>query len=59
MSSFFLRHVRLADKPWLKVLFANLLWEKNTAEWLADFADKIKRTGRLVSNHLAKIADGQ
>jgi hypothetical protein len=24
--------VRLTDKLWLKVLFTNLLWEKNTAE---------------------------
>jgi hypothetical protein len=30
----------------LKVLFADLLWEKNTAEWLADLVDKLKRTGR-------------
>jgi hypothetical protein len=32
--------VRLADKPWQKVLLADLLWEKNTAEWLADSAAK-------------------
>jgi len=25
----------LADKSWLKVLFSDLLWEKNTAEWLS------------------------
>jgi hypothetical protein len=24
----------LAENKWLKVLFANLLWEKNTADWL-------------------------
>jgi hypothetical protein len=42
----FERPIRLADKPWLKVLFADLLWEKNTAEWLTDLADKLKRTGR-------------
>jgi hypothetical protein len=36
----------LVDKLWLKVLFANLLREKNTAEWLIDLADKLKRTGR-------------
>ena len=34
---------RLADKPWQKVLLADLLWEKNTAEWLADSVDKLKR----------------
>jgi hypothetical protein len=27
-------HVRLADKSWLKVLMAYLLWEKNAAPWL-------------------------
>ena len=26
--------VRLADKPWLKVLLADLLWEKNSVRWL-------------------------
>jgi hypothetical protein len=36
----------LVDKPWLKVLFADLLREKNTAEWLAYLDDKLKRTGR-------------
>jgi hypothetical protein len=36
----------LDDKLWLKVLFADLLREKNTAEWLIDLADKLKRTGR-------------
>jgi len=34
--------VRLADKPWQKVLLADLLWEKNIAEWL------LKRTTSLV-----------
>jgi hypothetical protein len=37
---------RLADKLWLNVLFADLLWEKNIVEWLADLADKLKRTRR-------------
>jgi len=23
----------LADKPWLKVLLADLVWEKNTVRW--------------------------
>ena len=27
-----------------KVLLADLLWEKNTVKWLADSADKLKRT---------------
>jgi hypothetical protein len=36
----------LVDKLWLKVLFVDLLREKNTAEWLIDLADKLKRTGR-------------
>jgi hypothetical protein len=27
------KYVRLVDKPWLKILFADLLWEKNTADW--------------------------
>jgi hypothetical protein len=40
-----LRPVRLADKSWLKVLFADLLWEKNIVEWLIDLADKLKQTG--------------
>jgi hypothetical protein len=35
----------LADKPWLKALFVDFLREKNTAEWLADLANKLKRTG--------------
>jgi hypothetical protein len=39
-------HVCLTDKPWLKVLFVNLLGEKNIVKWLADLADKLKRTGR-------------
>jgi hypothetical protein len=26
---------------------ADLLWEKNNVEWLADSADKFKRTGWL------------
>jgi hypothetical protein len=37
--------VCLAEKPWLEVLFTDLLWEKNTTEWLTDSADKLKRTG--------------
>jgi hypothetical protein len=36
----------LADKPWLKALFVDFLREKNTAEWLADLANKLKRTGQ-------------
>jgi hypothetical protein len=39
ICDFFSSH--LADKPWLKVPFADLLWEKNTAEWLADSVDKL------------------
>jgi len=35
--------IRLADKSWQKVLLADLLWGKNTAEYLADSADKLKR----------------
>lgn len=38
-------HLRLADKTWLKVLFANLLCDKNTTEWLADSVDKLKQIG--------------
>jgi hypothetical protein len=34
--------VRLAE-IWL----AGFLWEKNTAEWLTDLADNLKRTGWL------------
>jgi len=30
--------VRLADQSWLKILFADSLWEKNIVEWLADSA---------------------
>jgi hypothetical protein len=40
------RPVRLTDKPWLKILFADLLWEKNTVEWLANLTDKLKWTWR-------------
>jgi hypothetical protein len=29
-----------ADKSWLKVLFADLLLEKNTVKWLADSTNK-------------------
>jgi hypothetical protein len=29
--------VRLAEKPWLKVLFGDLLWEKNTVHWLKKY----------------------
>jgi hypothetical protein len=36
----------LADKPQLKVMFADSLLEKNTAEWLTDLADKLKQTER-------------
>ena len=36
---------RMVEKLWLKVLFADLLWEKNTTEWLADLTDKLKWTG--------------
>jgi hypothetical protein len=34
----------LSEKSWLKVLFVNLLREKNTVEWLTDSADKLKQT---------------
>jgi hypothetical protein len=27
-------------KPWLKVLFTDLLWEKNTICWLKKYEDK-------------------
>jgi hypothetical protein len=37
--------VRLTKKSWLKVLFVDLLWEKNTTEWLIYSADKSKQTG--------------
>jgi hypothetical protein len=30
----------LAGKLWQKVLFADLLWEKNTIEWLTNSTDK-------------------
>jgi hypothetical protein len=30
---------------WLKVMLASFLREKNTAGWLADLADNLKRTG--------------
>ena len=36
------RLIRLADKPWQKVLLTDLLREKNTARWLT--ANKLKRT---------------
>jgi hypothetical protein len=36
----------LADKSRLKVMFADLLLEKNIAEWLTDLADKLKQTER-------------
>jgi hypothetical protein len=42
--------VRLADKSWLKVLFADLLLEKNTAEWLADLADLLCEKNVTCSN---------
>ena len=38
--------VRLADKPWLKVLLTDLLWEKNTVRWLKKYDLQAKRTGR-------------
>ena len=37
----------LNDKPWQKVLLADLFWEKNTAEWLKDSADKPKQTRQM------------
>jgi hypothetical protein len=43
--------VRLADKPWQKVLLADLLSDKNTIEWLVDSVDKPKQT-RLADNGL-------
>jgi len=35
----------LADKPWLKVLLADLLWEKNTVRWLKSMAYKPNEQG--------------
>jgi hypothetical protein len=29
--------IRLAEKLWLKELFADLLWEKNTVRWLKKY----------------------
>jgi hypothetical protein len=29
-------------KLWLKILFTDLLWEINTAEYLLDYVDKLK-----------------
>jgi hypothetical protein len=39
----------LGRKLWLKVLFADLLYEKNTAEWLIDLVDKLKRSVEYVT----------
>jgi hypothetical protein len=33
----------LGEKLWLKAVFADLLLEKKTAEWLTDSADTLKR----------------
>jgi hypothetical protein len=35
--------VRLAEKPWLKVLFSDLLWEKRTVRWLKKYGFRDKR----------------
>jgi len=35
-----------SEKSWLKVLFADLLWQKNITEWLIDLTNKLKQTGR-------------
>jgi len=37
--------VRLADKSWLKVLLADLLWEKNIVRWLKSTAYKPSEHG--------------
>jgi hypothetical protein len=41
-SSLDVESVCLAQKLWMKVLFVDLLWEKNNTEWLADSVDKLK-----------------
>ena len=45
----------LADKPWQKVLLADLLWEKNITEWLADSANKLNNYYRRVPGSLELI----
>ena len=42
--------VRLADKSWLKVLLADLLWKKNTIRWLKKYGLYAKRTARELLN---------
>ena len=37
----------LADKSWQKILLADLLWEKNTAEWT-----QANKVGRLKNTFL-------
>ena len=48
-------HVRLADKPWLKVLLANLLGEKNSIRWLA-YKQSEQSAPRSVSTVLLQLS---
>jgi len=48
---------QVAEKSLLKVLSANLLFEKNTVEWFADFADKFKQISPG-SSYYKKILKG-
>jgi hypothetical protein len=48
-----LRPVCLGSSDWLKVLLADFLWEKNTAGWLTDLTDNLKRTGLVPRNLLS------
>jgi hypothetical protein len=48
--------VRLVEKPWLKVLFADLLWEKNIFRWLKKYSlisllSMMCKPGQLLSNY--------
>jgi hypothetical protein len=43
-----MRSVRLAEKAWLKVPFANLLEEKNTIRWLKKYDLEDKRAGQFM-----------
>jgi hypothetical protein len=47
--------IRLADMLWLKIFFADLLWEKNTAEWLADSTDILSKSGTWKMHMLSQL----
>ena len=51
----YLRPVRMDDKPWLKVLLADLLWEKNIFRWLEKYGFIREANVALVFFYVVKV----